>query len=462
MSNALEAVKKVPLRQVKDVKQLLWNDQAREQLAAVAARHMNPERMMRTIANAIRTTPKLQECEPMSFLGALMQCAALGLEPNDVRGLAYLIPFDKKAKNPQTGKWEVVRTDVQLIVGYRGLIDLARRSGHITSISANIHYSDDELWTYEEGTEAVLRHRPGPREGKKLHAYAIAKFTDGGHAYVVLPWSHVMKIRDGSQGWQQAVRTGKTDEAPWKKHEDEMAKKTAIRALAKYLPMSVEMVDAMTVDEKAANYRAFAMDPTQGVAPVEEDFIEGEAEKTAAPAKIEADTAPDPVQEQMKRPDPEKQAAKPAPKAESKPKAEAKPAAPDESQYRALLDMMLADLAQSGPEETLQVYGAQIEAMRLHAPNVYAEWHKAVVAAKRQPVPEQAFEQSEPEAEKAPATIDPYANPLGKTFLKDCADMGFNAAMDFHSDAMDSLKARNVELWEAIMAEARKIDSMAD
>jgi recombination protein RecT len=79
MSNALEQARTQPLRQVKSVKQLLMNDNARDQLAAVAAKHMSPERMMRVVASAIRTTPKLQECDPMSFLGALMQCAALGL-----------------------------------------------------------------------------------------------------------------------------------------------------------------------------------------------------------------------------------------------------------------------------------------------------------------------------------------------------------------------------------------------
>lgn len=441
MSNSIEAVKKAPLRSVKDVKQLLWNDQARDQLAAVAAKHMNAERMMRTIANAIRTTPKLQECEPMSFLGALMQCAALGLEPNTILGHSYLVPFENKRKGV---------VEVQLIVGYKGLIDLARRSGHITSIHAGIHYSDDELWEYEEGTEATLRHRPGPQAGKKLHAYAIAKFKDGGHAYVVLPWSHVMRIRDASQGYQTAIRYNKKD-TPWIAHEDAMAKKTAIRALAKYLPLSVEFVDALSVDERRADYRAFAMDPSQGIAPVEDDFIEGEAEEADEPAKIEGNTAPDPVQEQMKKPEPEKQAAKPAPRAEPRPKAEAKPAAPDESQFRGLLDMMLADLDQSGPEETLQVYGAQIEAMKTSAPGIYAEWQKALAA--HVPEPEQA---------QAPEGIDPYANPLGATFLKDCADMGFNAAMDFHGDAMDALKGVKPELWDAVMAEAKNIDPTAE
>ena len=317
MSTAIEKIKTKPLTQVTNVKELLWNDAAKTQLQQVAAAHMKPERMMRLMANAIRTTPKLGECDPMSLLGGLMTCAGLGLEPNTLMGHAYLIPFKNNRKKI---------TEVQLVVGYKGLIDLARRSGHITSISANIHYSDDEVWEYEEGTEARLRHIPGAQEGDKRHAYAIAKFRDGGHAYVVLPWAKVMKIRDGSQGWQTAVKFGATDRNPWKSHEDEMAKKTAIRALAKYLPLSVEFRDALTVDGGKADFAAFAMNPADQLdaTPDDEDnrTIDGEATDLDADqdgdqgADRKADDAkgeqvPTPVQKQAKpaaaekKPDPE-------------------------------------------------------------------------------------------------------------------------------------------------------------
>jgi len=317
VSTAIEKIKTKPLTQVTNVKELLWNDAAKTQLQQVAAAHMKPERMMRLMANAIRTTPKLGECDPMSLLGGLMTCAGLGLEPNTLMGHAYLIPFKNNRKKI---------TEVQLVVGYKGLIDLARRSGHITSISANIHYSDDEVWEYEEGTEARLRHIPGAQEGDKRHAYAIAKFRDGGHAYVVLPWAKVMKIRDGSQGWQTAVKFGATDRNPWKSHEDEMAKKTAIRALAKYLPLSVEFRDALTVDGGKADFAAFAMNPADQLdaTPDDEDnrTIDGEATDLDADqdgdqgADRKADDAkgeqvPTPVQKQAKpaaaekKPDPE-------------------------------------------------------------------------------------------------------------------------------------------------------------
>ncbi|WP_190305763.1 recombinase RecT [Roseicitreum antarcticum] len=152
-------------------------------------------------------------------------------------------------------------------------------------------------------------------EGQKLHAYAIAKFKDGGHAYVVLPWAHVMKIRDGAQGWQSAVKMGKTEDSPWAKHEDEMAKKTAIRALSKYLPLSVEFMDAMAVDEVGADYRGFAMDPSGGVAQTDGDYIDGEAEDGDA----------DPETDQSK-PDQEKAGRQEAEKPKETAKAEAKPA----------------------------------------------------------------------------------------------------------------------------------------
>ena len=370
MSNALL---KTPLRQVSSVKELLMNETARNQLAMVAAKHMNPERMMRVVANAIRTTPKLGQCEPISFLGALMQCASLGLEPNTILGHAYLIPFENKRKGV---------TEVQVVVGYKGLIDLARRSGHITSLSANIHYSDDELWLYEEGTEAQLRHRPGPQEGTKLHAYAIAKFKDGGHAYVVLPWSHVMKIRDGSQGYQTAVRFDKKDN-PWMAYEDEMAKKTAVRALSKYLPLSIEFMDAITVDENKADYQAFALNPDAGLT------IDGDTGEVDGDSETTKDK-PAPAVGQMRdvtekaKPEPEKA----KPRAEEKPKQEEKASEPEPVQEQAKAEpqptaderlqasdywqMVLKDLGDIGADGVRDLHGESIDRLKSSDPELHA------------------------------------------------------------------------------------------
>ena len=370
----MNAIAKIPLRQVQNVKSLLQNDQARQQLAAVAAKHMSPERLMRVTANAIRTTPKLQQCEPLSFLGALMQVAALGLEPNTILGHSYLIPFDNKRKGI---------TEVQVVIGYKGLIDLARRSGHITSISANIHYSDDELWVYEEGTEAQLRHRPGPQDGDKLHAYAIAKFTDGGHAYVVLPWSHVMKIRDGSQGWKTAVRYGKTATTPWGSHEDAMARKTAIRALTKYLPLSVDFIDAVQVDNDSGarvDYASYAMNPEAGPAiEMEGEIIDSDEDgdddedPTESPApKTETKEPPKPAANKDEGP-------KPRSKVDYNPGVEDQGMGetPDLSPHEKIRDQIQGDIDDGAPEDgTRQFYAEALDAMKIEAPDIYAETDK--------------------------------------------------------------------------------------
>lgn len=338
MSN-LAQIQKKPLGQVASVKELLHNNAAKGQLAQVAASHMNPERMMRLMANAVRTTPKLAECDPMSLLGGLMTCAGLGLEPNTVLGHAYLIPFKNNRKKV---------TEVQLVLGYKGLIDLARRSGHITSIAAHVHYDDDELWEYEEGTEARLRHVPGAQEGKKLHAYAIAKFKDGGHAYAVLPWSKVMSIRDNSQGWKTAVRYNKTASSPWATHEDAMARKTAIRALANYLPLSVEMKDAISLDGAKQDYASFAMDPT---APLEMqddgETIEGEAveQEDAPKADPKKESKPEPKPEPTKTAKPDEITEKPKADHEAPEQKQEKQGPSDSEHAVALFDRINGDLS---------------------------------------------------------------------------------------------------------------------
>lgn len=247
-----------PLRQVTNVRELLMNDMAKQQLASVAAQHMRPEQMMRLMANAMRTTPQLGECEPLSLLGAMMTCASLGLMPNTPLGHAYLIPFKNTRKNI---------TEVQLVVGYKGMIDLARRSGHIVNIHGDVVYEGDDF-SFEYGSNQHLTHRPRGKRVNPIYAYCHAKLTDG-EAFVVLPWDEVMAIRDASQGYKTAVKYGKKD-SPWIAHQHEMAAKTAVRSLFKYLPISIEMdggrlSEALTADENRVDFAAFAAQPAEGL-----------------------------------------------------------------------------------------------------------------------------------------------------------------------------------------------------
>ena len=367
-----------PLRQVSQVKELLVNSQARDQLAAVAAKHMNPERMMRVVANAIRTTPKLQQCEPMSFLGALMHCASMGLEPNTPLGHAYLIPFENKRKGV---------TEVQVVIGYKGFIDLARRSGQLASIHGDIVYDDDELWSHEYGSDQHLRHRPGPRKGRRLGAYCYVKLNLGdgitaeGHRFMTM--DEIIAHRDKhSQGWKTAVRFGKTADSPWNEANpafEAMAIKTAVRALANRgeLPMTIEFMSAMQTDETTSDYRAFAMDPSSGVTPPEGDYIEAEAEEEADPEPEQSKPTPKPAADKP-APVERKLAPEKAPAAqEERPSRHKKeeassdgqlPLGDDEpevdvEQWTGLADMIIEELDQSSVGEVEEMYGPQIEQM---------------------------------------------------------------------------------------------------
>lgn len=214
----------------------------KNQLASALPRHMTADRMIRIITTEIRKNPELAGCNQQSFIGSVVQCSQLGLEPGNSLGHAYLLPFNKNKKNPSTGKWEVVSKDVQLIIGYRGMIDLARRSGQIVSISARTVREGDEF-KFEYGLNETLTHIPGENEDAKItHVYAVAKLKDGGVQFEVMTFKQVEKVRSQSK----AGNSG-----PWSTHWEEMAKKTVIRRLFKYLPVSIEMQKAVIMDEKA-------------------------------------------------------------------------------------------------------------------------------------------------------------------------------------------------------------------
>ncbi|WP_220816175.1 recombination protein RecT [Pseudomonas paralcaligenes] len=207
-------------------------------LLAVLPQHVNADRMLKIALGAMRTTPKLMNCTVESLFGAIVQCSQLGLEPNTPLGHAYLIPFDNK----RAGK-----TEVQIVFGYKGLVDLARRSGQIVSISAHEVCQKDHF-EYEYGLDEKLVHRPalGAR-GDVIAFYAVAKLVGGGYAFEVMSRAQIEEIRDASQNYKFARDKGTT---VWGQHFVEMGRKTVLRRLFKYLPVSIELATAATLDGK--------------------------------------------------------------------------------------------------------------------------------------------------------------------------------------------------------------------
>lgn len=205
----------------------LSNESFKNQIKSALPKHMNPDRMIRIAMTEVRKTPKLQECNPISFMGAIIQCSQLGLEPGNNLGHAYLLPYGKEC---------------QLIIGYRGMIDLARRSGQIIKLIAQDVYEND-FFEYEFGLSEKLRHIPAKENrGKLISFYALAQLKDGGNQFEVMSKQEIDSIMTQSKS---------SKFGPWQTHYTEMGKKTVIRRLFKYLPVSIELTQAVTLDEQA-------------------------------------------------------------------------------------------------------------------------------------------------------------------------------------------------------------------
>jgi len=164
----------------------------------------------------------------------VVEASQLGLEPDGVLGHAYLVPFN----NRKTGQREA-----QLIPGYKGLVELSRRSGNLSTIYAHVVHERDQ-YRFCYGLTPTLEHTPTgePDPGPIVAAYAVAHLRDGG---VQFEWLWKKEI-DGIRAQSKAGSSG-----PWVTHYDEMAKKTALRRLCKLLPVSVELQRAVALDEMA-------------------------------------------------------------------------------------------------------------------------------------------------------------------------------------------------------------------
>lgn len=146
-------------------------------------------------------------------------------------GQCYLVPF----YNKKTQSY-----DVQFVLGYKGMIDLARRSGVITNIYAHEVREKDEF-SYCYGLNPQLNHVPALTErGDILGFYAVAHLKDGGHLFQYLSVEDVEKRKDRSKAKEYG---------PWQSDYEEMGKKTVLRHMWKYLPVSVEIMKKAVLDE---------------------------------------------------------------------------------------------------------------------------------------------------------------------------------------------------------------------
>ena len=196
---------------------------------------ITPERFTRITLSALSTTPQLPQCTPKSFLGAMMPSAQLGMEVITPLGQAYLIP----RRNNKTGEWEC-----QFQLGYTGLIDMAHRSSEIRDIQAHVVCKGD-VFEYELGLEPKLVHKPASTDrGEPTHFYAVYHTKNGGYGFEVMS---VEDVRKHAQKYSDSMKRGGF--SPWQTAFEEMAKKTVLKRVLKYAPMSTEYVRAALQDE---------------------------------------------------------------------------------------------------------------------------------------------------------------------------------------------------------------------
>lgn len=226
-------------------------------------RHVTPERLIKTLLVAANRVPDLLKCTQASVLETINRAAELGLDLSGTLGEAYPVPFNNKIKSKDDNGREVERwaMQCQLIIGYRGLAKLARQSGEIKRIEAEIVCENDHF-VFRKGLTATLEFEPLLRgeRGACIGAYSLVEFKDGGVQYDFMSRDQIEKVR--------AVAKSK-DSPAWRNHWEEMAKKTVFRRVAKWLPLSTEkFVAAVEHDNSQVDLdEVMSVERVEGAAP---------------------------------------------------------------------------------------------------------------------------------------------------------------------------------------------------
>lgn len=233
---AVEPVKEQP----KTLIELLSDPGQKEQLAAALPPGLTAERFTRVALTAVKTNPDLLELGQtpegrMSFMHAIHRCAQMGLEPNSDLGHAYLLPFRMGQER---------KMQLQFILGYKGILELASRSGRLARIDVHEVYENDE-YECSYGVGGKLFHRPtlGDR-GKIICYYGYAEFQDGGYYYEMLTLEDIEKRKNRSASVKAKRKS------PWDTDPIAMSKKTVVRSMAPYLRLSTEVLEAIQLDEQ--------------------------------------------------------------------------------------------------------------------------------------------------------------------------------------------------------------------
>lgn len=323
-----------PPERVNTVRSLIESDNFKSSIARILPTHLTPERFVRIAIASTTRVPKLAECDPNTVLQCLITLSQFGLEP-DGRN-AHLIPF----WNSQARKY-----DCQLIIDYKGLAALAKRSGQVSYVHSD-SVCDNDAFEYNKGV--VVKHEVNFKEsrGKPYCYYAMVRFKDGTEQADCMTKAEVDRIR---------ARSRAKDNGPWVTDYDEMAKKTVFRRLSKWLELSPEFRDALDADaDKIEELRFETALPIQRAKvrtlkdrePSQQDSKDG-SDKTSGPAVGLGDSTPTAPSNDVASAVPSKR--------KLRKKDEPKPAeAPAVGKHEQQMTMRLASLQRS-PDQLVQV-----------------------------------------------------------------------------------------------------------
>ncbi len=265
-------------KESKTTADLLKSDAFKGRIETALPKHLTADRMIGVALTTLQRTPLLAKCTQASFFNAMLSLSQFGLEP-DGRN-AHLIPF----KNNKTGQYEV-----QLILDYKGLVELAMRSGKVANIHADVVCENDE---FEYNMGEVKTHKVDFRKprGDVYAVYCVCTFKDGTKKAEAMSREEVEAIRRRSRAGQSG---------PWVTDWAEMSKKTVFKRLSKWLPLSPEFRDAVQRDDdtiKDITREVRASSPLASVHLEHDDTAkpekltdEPEAETVAGQAAVDAD-----------------------------------------------------------------------------------------------------------------------------------------------------------------------------
>jgi len=216
--------------------QLLLSKKA--QIEKALPKHMDSDKVLRIVMTEITRNPDLKKCSSESLITAVIQSSQLGLHPDSLTGEAYLIPYNNSKKGIH---------ECQFQVGYKGMLRLAYNSGQILNVDAQAVFEND---TFDVcyGSNQYLTFIPTLKNRGAIKCYyAIAHMKNGGYQFIVMSKEDVDKHKAYS-------KSSGSSYSPWSTHYDEMAKKTCIKAVLKYLPRSSEdmnLIMASSLDDQA-------------------------------------------------------------------------------------------------------------------------------------------------------------------------------------------------------------------